>query len=270
MASQITFYRKNIIDLDEVNPSITITDAVATNTGQDSVDFLRNRNNITGWLTSGSTDAANTQMEVYLGDYYDVDFVELVEHNFQDYLIEYNDAASGYLTYENVTGKTESTSIHTKTTAVTTNKIRITITACQTTDADKEMRQLIITSKLHQFNGWPVIKKPVHSQSKKTSKMLSGKVNIVERRGAFSCELDIRLTSDSSDLDFHQSLYERTTGVLMLISGGDETQFRTLNKGYRNKDIVLVRPTDEYENPFYKGVYQNGVRVRMKLAESVY
>ena len=61
---QILFLRKNHIDLNRPNPVITITDAAASNTGQDSVIFLRNRNNISGWLTTGSEDATPTVMTV--------------------------------------------------------------------------------------------------------------------------------------------------------------------------------------------------------------
>ena len=259
MASQIKFFNKNYIDLDKPNPVITITDSVASNTGQDSVDLMRNRNNFSGWLTTGSTDAANTEILIELKDYMDVDFIELVKHNFKNYLIEYNDSISGWLTYINVSNSTLETSIHEKDTAVNTNKIRITITGCQTVDADKELRQLIITSKLYQFDGWPIIKKPVHSANKKISKMLSGKININKKRGAFTCSLKITLTSNENDLLIHQDLYDREEGTLMLITGGDEDQFTSLKKGYRNQDIVLVKPIDEYTNPYYKGLYNRDV-----------
>ena len=66
MSKQIKFWRKSFIDADRTNHEITITDTVAENTGQDFVRFLRNRNNNSGWNTSGSTDAAQTQILVNL------------------------------------------------------------------------------------------------------------------------------------------------------------------------------------------------------------
>ena len=54
MSGQIKFYRKSHIDFDRINPEITVTDSVATNDGQEFINFLRNRNNNSGWNTSGS------------------------------------------------------------------------------------------------------------------------------------------------------------------------------------------------------------------------
>ena len=77
--------------------------------------------------------------------------------------------------YENVTTNTDGTTAHLKDAPVDTDAIRITITATTLVDADKEMRQLIITQKLYQFEGFPQIKKPVHSKNIKTNRMGSGR-----------------------------------------------------------------------------------------------
>lgn len=266
---QILFLRKNHIDLDRPNPTITITDATAESTGQDSVEFLRNRNNISGWVTTGSNDAANTEMLIEFGEFLNVDFVELILHNFKDYLIEYRDEALAWQTYVNISSNTTSTSIHEKDTPVVANAFRITITGTQVADADKEMRQLIITEKKYRFEGWPEIRKPTHSKNKIINKMLSGKSRVVTKRGAFSTELRIKLTGSENDLGLWEDLYEQIEGVLLLISGGDEDQFRTKRKGYRNEDIVLVKATDELMNPYDKGVYKIGMVFKVKLGESV-
>lgn len=271
MSSQILFLRKNHIDLDRSNPTITITDAVATNTGQSSVDFLRNRNNASAWLTTDSTDAANTEMLIsFGGDLLDVDFIELIQHSFKDYLVEWQDVSDVWATYVNVVSNTDSTTIHQKITPVNAKAIRITITAMQTLDEDKSLNQLIITEKKYQFVGWPMIKKPVHSKSRKNNKMLSGKINVVDTRGAFTCELEIKLTGEENDLEMHEDIYEQREGLLLLISGDDEAQFRTQRKGYRNRDIVLVKAVDEYTNPYLNGVYVNGIKIKIKLAETVF
>ena len=270
MSSQIQFLRKNHIDLDRPNPVITITDAVATNTGQTSVDFLRNRNNVSGWVTTDSTDAANTEILITFGDFLDVDFIELVKHSFKDYLIEWQDLTDTWATYVSVSTNAESTTIHELTTPVNAKAIRITITAMQTLDQDKELRQLIITEKKYKLVGWPVIKRPVHSKNRKINKMLSGKVNVIDTRGAFSCELEIKLTGEENDLNIHEEVYEQREGLLLLLSGGDESQFRTKRKGYRNEDIVLVKAVDEYSNPYNSGIYVNGIKIKIKLAETVF
>lgn len=266
---QIIFLRKNHLDADRINPVITITDSVASNTGQNSVFQLRNRNNISGWSTTGSDDTANTEILSEFGDLLNIDFIEIIRHNFKDYLIEWKDVTDAWNTYVNVTNNTEITNIHSLTSAVNARAIRITVYATQVADADKTLRQLIITEKIHVFEGWPVIKNPTFSRNRKVNRMLSGKVNVSDTRGAFSCELEINISTSANDLEIHQNLYERREGVLMLISGENESQFKAAKKNYANEDIVLVSPIDEYQNPFAKGIYSTGIKVKMKLAEVI-
>lgn len=270
MSGQIIFLRKNHMDADRPNPIITITDSVATSTGQTSVFQLRNRNNISGWLTTGSDDTANTEILVEFGDLLNIDFIELVRNNFKDYLVEWKDVSDAWNTYVSVTANTERTNVHALIAPVNARAIRITINSTQIVDADKELRQLIITEKIHVFEGWPVIKNPTFSRGRKINKVLSGKVNVATTRGAFSCELSIRISSSENDMEIHKNLYDRQEGVLMLLSGGDESQFKSATKNYANEDIVLVTPVDEYKNPWEKGIYSTGIKISMKLAEATH
>lgn len=263
---QILFLRKNHIDLDKPNIIITVTDNVAFNNGQSSVDFVRNRNNVSGWVTTESNDTANTEFLVEMGDLLPVDWIQIIKHNFKDYTVEYRDVSDNWILVQAVTNDTKSTTIF-EFDKVQADAIRITIQGTQIPDADKEMRQLIIAEKFGRFDGYPVIKKPVHSSNKKKNKMLSGKLNIVGTRGAFSTELEIRLSTNDIDLSLHEDLYYQIEGVHVLLSGGNEDQFATKRRGYRNEDIFLVKPSDEYSNPYQKGVYLNGIQVRMKLSE---
>lgn len=269
MSGQIKFYRKSHIDADRVSPVITVTDLTATNNGQDFIKFLRNRNNNSGWNTSGSDDAANTQILVDLGDYQNVDMIMFVRHNFKNFLIEFYDSDLGdFNTYENVIDNEVATSLFEK--SIYTNQIRITITGTMVADDDKTMRQLIITQSFFngQFEGWPQINKPTASLNKKSTKMISGKVRIVETRGAYSCELSVKLLKIDEDLTIIENIYFNREGVLMLLSGGDEDQFSSRRIGYRNEDIVLVSPTNELELPFVKN-YTTGIKIKMKLVEVV-
>lgn len=266
---QILLFRKNHIDLQRPNPVITITDNVALDNGQDSVIYLRNRDNISGWLTTDSTDAANTEILVEMFDFQNVDFISLIGNNFKNYTIEWRDEFLVWNTYASISANTLTTNSHLKDTPVVTDAIRITITGTQIADADKELRQLIITEKIHQFEGWAKISKPKHSSNRKKNKVISGKVRVVKQRGAFSCQLDIKLTTNSNDLQIHEDLYEYEEGVLLLLSGALPEQFVTQRKGYRDEDIVLVKTIDEYVNPYDMGVYTSGIKVKIKLEESV-
>lgn len=264
----IIFLEKNYCDLDQLNAVLSVVDTVAFNDGSASLDFLRNRNNVSGWVTTDSNDSANTQLIAELGDFYDIDWIQLIKHNFKDYTIEYRDVADVWQPFTTaIVNDTKSTSIFRLDNTVSADAIRVTIQGTQIADADKELRQLVISKVYAQFNGYPVIKRPTHSSNKKKNKMLSGKLNIVSSRGAFSTELEIRLSTNNTDLELHERLYYEIEGVHLLLSGGNEDQFITKRRGYRNEDIFLVKPSDEYQNPYNKGVYLNGIKVRIRLNE---
>src|SRR4051812_33469430 len=96
MAQQICVFKKNLIDLSNTNGVLTVTDATATNNGQTFVDFIRNRNNSSAWLTTGSNDAANTQIDVDLGETRDITDIILVKHNWKAYTIKYSTDGVSY------------------------------------------------------------------------------------------------------------------------------------------------------------------------------
>jgi len=270
---QIKFFRKNHIDLDRPNPELTVTDLVAINNGQAATKFLRNRDNNSGWRTTDSTDAANTELLIDLKDYQDITDVMLIKHNFKDFLVEYYDVSSAmFLTYENVVGNTKTTNVLNKETAINTNQIKITITATMQTDEDKSMRQLIITEKFGagQLESFPVIKNPKSSLNKKVNKLLGGRVNVVETRGSYSASLNVKFLRIDQDLEMIECIFWNREGVLMLLSGGNEDQFFSKRIGYRDEDIVLVRPTNELELPYNAGVYTNGIKIKMNVQEVVF
>lgn len=270
MSEQITFFKKNKIDLSSPNITITVTDAVATNTGQDFIDFVRNRKNTSAWLTTESTDAANTTLIISMDLGKDVDSIFLLNHNLKAYTIKYWNG-SAYVDFSTPISETINTSItnNYNFTSVNTDKIQIIITGTQVADEDKKISQIIVTEKLGQFASWPEIKKLTNSTNKKINRALSGKVHVVETVGAFSCSLSVKILSDDNDLSLIETIYNKNEGVLIWICGGDEAQFSSKRIGYRLQDIFLVRPTDEYDPTFYRGIYLSGIKTSITFQESI-
>lgn len=269
-SGQIKFFLKSHIDLDRPNPVLSVTDAVALNDGAAYLKYLRNRNNNSGWNTTDSTDAANTQLLFEMFDLQKVDMVMLVVHNFKNYLLEYWDILTGtWQTYVNVTNNTLETTIHEI--SIETDKMRLTILNTIIADDDKSLRQMIITEKFiyGQLQSFPQIKAPVSSVNKKRSTALSGKSRIVETRGSFSASLEVKFLVIDNDLTLIENLFFHREGVLMLLSGGLESQFRSQRIGYRNKDICLVRPINELELPWTEGVYINGIAIKINVDEVI-
>lgn len=271
MSEQIRFFKKNKIDLSNSSSSIAVTDTVALNNGSDFVDFLRNRKNSSAWVTTGSTDAALTQLDVTIGGLQTIDSILLVLHNFKAFTIQYWSGIA-WLDFSTPIAETVNTDDNSffQFDAVSTDKIRIIIQGTTVVDADKIMRQLIITEELGQLNSWPLIKNPKTSSSKVVNKMLSGKINLVESIESFSTTLDVKVLSNETDLDLIEEIHTRRQGVLLWLGGGDEAQFRAgVRIGFRNEDIYLVRAVDDYNPERYKGIYTSGIKFKMKLQESV-
>lgn len=267
MSGQIIFYQKNKIDLSVDGVSISVTDSVASNTGESFSHYLRNRKNSSGWITTGSTDAGNTTLTVDMGEGKTLDKIIMVGHNFKNYKIKkwVVNAFVDLLTVENNTRETTFNSFD----SIITDKIQIEIENTMIADSEKFMRQLILTEGLGQFNGFPKIQKPTHDTNRIITKMLSGKKSVIESVGAFSCNLTVDVLSDKSDLELIESLYYTKNGFLMSLSGEMEDQFRNKLLGYRDMDIYLMKCTNNYTPEFFKHCYQLGAKVDMKLEEIV-
>jgi len=272
MAQQIRFFNKNKIDLSNDIPSITITDAVATDTGQDFVDFMRNRNNTSAWLTTGSTDAANTEVLIDMVDDREISEIIIIGHNLKAFTIQYWDGGA-YVDFSTAISETinADSTTHFSFTKVSTSLIKIIITGTQVVDADKQIKQLVLTDLLAsgQLDGWPIIKRPRHSTNKKTNTMLSGKANVIESVGGFSMDLNVRNWNIDQDIDIVEEIYLGKRGVLVWLGGGDENQFSRAHIGYRKEDLYLMRAVNDYTPEFSGGIYNNGLKQSIKMRESI-
>ena len=273
MGAKPKLFIKNYLDLDNPNVTITPSDDEATSNGLSSVSLLRNRNNISGWGTTGSSDTATTELDVNWIDLREVESIILVGHNFKSYTIQKWNGSSfvDFATPINVTNSTDFVTEH-QISNQNISRIKITITSTQVVDSDKFMRQLIVTRKLGagQFLGWPNIRKFQNNQNRKAQNTLSGKAHVRSGLGGFVYELDFKVWPYDSDFNMIEELFFRNySGALFWPSGGDETQFRYSRVGYRNEDIVLVKPIGEFDPVWEKGIYSNGLNFTLKLTEVI-
>ena len=274
MAKQTLFLKKNVLDLSLDYVTLTVTDSVATNNGQSIIDFVRNRNNASAWLTTGSTDAANTTLLCEFGVGRDITDIILVKHNWKSYTIKYWDALAldwaDFSTPIAPTNDQETTTQH-QFDRVETDKIQIIITGTRVADDDKELYQLIVSEKIENgfLEGWPVIRNPIHDKKKKVTDMLSGKISLLENVGAFQADLEVAQWKSANDIALVENIYFRREGVLMWLCGGDEDQFHYAAMGYRKEDIYFVRPINNFEPEMVKGIYTAGFKIQMKFKESI-
>lgn len=266
----ILFFKKNYLDLSNTDPTITITDAVATDNGQDYVALMQNRQNTSGWMTTDSTDAALTQIDIDLIDEHDLTDIIIVGHNLKSYTIQYwnGSAYTDFSTAISPTADAATTTRHSFT-EVSARLIRIIINGCQVVDADKQISQLILTKSLGQFTTQPKIKRPQHSKNRKGTKTLSGKHHVTRSVGGFSVSLEKDNVIDTTDLTLVETLFDEHQGFLVWLCGGDTSVFRTQRIGYRLQDIYLMKPLNEYEPEWSDGRFQHGTPISFDLAEVI-
>lgn len=267
----VRFLKKNKMDLDFTDASITVTDVIADDNGQSYVNFLRNRDNTSGWMTTNSTDAANTTLVFDLGSGKDVDTILLINNNFKAYTIKYwDDLLLTWVNFSpaiNVSGNTNDVQLH-EATPVNTSKLQLIITAAFTLNADKKMTQFIATETLGELNCQPVLS-PKIDRSRKTTNFLSGKAFIPKSVASYELKIAMAGIVNESDLDLAEVLFASYEDFLVWPSGGTITQFTVggVRQSYGLQDIYLMNMATEYFPTYGEGRWLNGVPINFSLQE---
>lgn len=263
----IKFFRKNFLDITNENPSITVTDGVATDAGNDFVDLMRNRNNNSGWATTDSSDAGTTTMVVQFGETRSFSDILLVGHNFKNYTLKYYDGSAyqNFSTAVAPTDNTASTTYHTFT-EVSSTALQLKINGTQTPNQDKYLKQFIVTELLGTLDFEPEVQ-PQWDRDRKVTKFISGKNFVAKSVGGFNCRIRMKNAGNSSSFSLIESLFETYEGFLVWLCGGDTTQFEHVRQGYRLEDIFLMDIVNEYSPEFIESRWYQGLSVDLKLVE---
>lgn len=264
----IKFFRKNIIDLDNTVPSVTITDGTATDTGQDFVDLMRNRNINDGWMTTGSTDAGTTTMVVSFGETRSFTDIILSGHNLKSYTLKYHDGTS-YVDFSSAIAPTTNTasSTHHQFTEVQTSALQLRMLGTMVPNSDKYIRQFIVTELYGSFTIEPEVQ-PQFDKDRKVTKFLSGKSYVAKSVGGFNCRIRMKNAgANSADLTLVERLFNSYEGFLVWICGGDTSQFELVREGYRLEDIYLMDLVNEYTPEYIESRWYQGLPIDMKLVE---
>lgn len=261
------FYEKNKIDMDVGDRvTITVTDSVATDAGNDFVDYLRNRDNTSGWATTGSTDAANTQLDILFGESHEIDRILLIGINWKTYTIQYWNG-SAYVDFSTAISETvnaDSEKEHSFT-DVETERIRIIITGTMTANDDKVATQIIVTQHIGTLNSEPFLADVEVSKNRRTVEMLSGKKKIQRNVGAHSFVLQKAALTNSADLTVLETLHEYHHGFLVWPCAGT-SRSRVF---WRKKDIFLMNLASELRPEFNEGRFGWGMNVSLQFVEVI-
>lgn len=263
MGSQILFFRKNRIDLDYDAVTVTATQ------DNDNAIFCRNRSLLSAFVTNGSVDSDNTEIEINLQDPYSLNRLCLFGHNLASYKLEYWNGSS-WTSVVDVTSNSETSTTHSFSTIQTASRWKLTIRGTIVADSDKLLQRLVLTEDLGQFSYWPMIKNPRHEAGKIVRRALSGKKSVSRQVGYFKCSLQIKNWNNSADLALVETLFNEFEGFEVYLSGGNENQFSFAAEGYRKSDLYLMQTVNDYEPEFYKGLYKAGLDISIDLEEVVF
>jgi len=265
--AKITLYKKNRIHIDSTVPVITVTDAIAFDTGQSIVNFIRDGSNNTAWVTTDSTDAANTQLDVDMTDERDIDRI-IMMHNFEDFTIQYWNGVS-FVDFSNIINQA-GVAVGTQYFSfdqVTTSRIRLIITKCQGgADIDKKLRQFILTEDIGILVGEPNISKLRINKVRRNTRMVSGKFNRVKRSGATEATLELMPTTNANDVSLFQTIFDSDDGILFSFIGGDETGHLDL-QGFRLEDVYLMGALNDLDSAYNEGFFTHGKGFVLELGE---
>ncbi len=267
--SPIIFFRKNWADY--TYPAV-IMGASGTNNpgnqGNSFASFVQKRSNEIGWMTTGSLDSDITTLTCNFVNLATMTDIILIGHNFASYTVKYWNGSS-YVNFSpaiSMSGDTASTTRFSFST-VNSTAIQITINGTQIANSDKKLNQLIATQIIGQFTGWPIIKNPTFNLNRRQNTMLSGKKNIGINVGGFEFTLSVANWNNNNDLGIIESIFSNGTGFLVWLSGGQEGQFATIRKGYRNKDMFFMKCVNDLGPEYYMGLYNSGMVINAQLAE---
>ena len=269
MGQQIRFFGIPPSDYSNQNVSFTVSDPLADSDGQDIVNFLRNRNLTSSWLTTGSLDANETELLVDFIDSHALTSLFLVKHNLKSFKLEFFDGAA-LREFDNVTDNTKETTEHVFPDGANVVYIKLTIFGTMIPDADKRITQFLASIQIGQLEGWPEISGMTHTTGMKVSTMLSGKSAISNSVGGTSFDLKVKVEESQADVDLFESLYYmHKRGVMVYVGGGNDSQFRIRVKGYRLEDFYIMKPVKDYRADLYKSLYESGPKIDIKLREVI-
>lgn len=263
----IKFFRKNILDLSNTLPTFSITDASASDTGSAYTSLMRNRNNNSGWATTGSVDAGSTTMIVSFGETRSFTDLLFVGHNWKNYNCKYYDGTN-YINFSSAIDQTDNTASTTyfNFSEVSTTALQLKINGTQTANQDKYLKQFICTAIIGTFTVEPQVS-PVMNKNRKATQFLSGKSFIAKSTGAFNCRIRMATVSNNADLTLIESLFDSYDGFLVWLCGGDTSQFETIRQGFRLEDIFMCDLTNDFEAAFNNGRWFQGMPIDLRLVE---
>lgn len=270
----------------DTSQCLGVNGAVGTaSNGQSTAQYALDRNPYTYWYTDGSSDAMTETLTVDFGQTVLISRILLLIHNFKGFNIKY-DLSGTWTAFTSVKGLDGSLSGITETAfadgssyyefdAVTTGQIQISVTTTQVVNAEKFLSQVIVTSEIGTFQGFPIVKGIVLDRNSKVRRTISGKTSVIKGDESAAFQVDFAgypsAVAYNVDIDLALTLHDRDTPFLVWLCGGRRgtNYFNYTLRGFRLQDVIPMQITKAYQLAYSQNVYVNSLNASMALEESI-
>lgn len=243
--------------------------------------FFLDISRYTQWESLGSNDLTTETITVTLKLSQLVDRLFLVDMNFKEFTIKY-DNGGGFVDFTNVVGVNgvESALISETDFAhdtayyqfdpVTTNRFQITCLKTKVADVQKVLTQFIATEELGTFEGFPRVK-PSSSRNETKAKALSRRFVVQKTYETNDVKITFKTHPFQNDLDIVEELFNREESFLVYPCGArsGSIYFKVNQMNWRLKDIYNMQLTGKLKNESEKGVYTLGFNKSITLVEHI-
>jgi hypothetical protein len=258
----------------------------SASSGDASAAYALDNNKDTKWRSSGANDdTISVTFQVNFDSSKTINRILIRDHNWKDFNIKY-DVAGAWTHFASVVGLDGSKANITETafadntayyefSQVTTTKILVTVTKTQTADQEKYASQIIATSELGTFVGYPNVKEVALDRNLRATKTVSGKYVVDKSIEVVSFDFVFRNYPSSStynaDMDLVMTLQDREDPFLVWLCGARRgtSYFRYTNRGFRLKDIYNMQITKAIKIGYVDNIYFNGLNAKLELDEHV-
>lgn len=257
--------------------------SVEDGSGNESAQYVADRNPVTYWRTVASDDTTVETLTVSLGASRSISRIAFVDHNWKQFTCKYLSSGS-YVDFSGVYGIdgakasvsettfADSTAYYEVTEVVTTS-FQITVTKTQTADQEKYLSQFIATKELGTFLGWPKIGNIESDRNMRVTKTLNGRVIVQKSIETLGFSLDLKDYPSNStynaDFDLIMTLQDRELPFQIWLCGGRRgtTYFKYTLRGFRLKDFLLMQITKKISLSYTSNIYTSRINCKIELDE---
>jgi hypothetical protein len=254
--------------------------------GSVTAQYCLDRNPYTYWYTSGSNDYTTEILTITLPASSTISRLLLLDHNFKQFNIKYLNDLSVWTSFTNVKGMDGALSGISETAfsddtayyefdQVTTTGIQISIDKTQVANAEKYLSQLIVTTELGTFAGYPTIKQVAVDRNSRIKKTLTGRYSIQKADETAAFQLSFKsypsAITYNVDMDLLMALHDRDASFLVWLCGGrrGSTYFNYTLRGFRLRDVFQMQLDKALNLSYTMSVYKNSLNAEVSFQETI-